>query len=86
MTSLREATSPSAYFALLLCIGELTTGFSYFLAFPEEGKNLTQQEKKDGKLGREGVLELCHNWGTEKDESFSYSNGNSEPGRGFGHS
>jgi len=32
------------------------------------------------------VLELTHNHGTEKDESFpGYASGNTEPGRGFGH-
>lgn len=25
------------------------------------------------------------NWGTEDQEDFAYANGNSEPGRGFGH-
>lgn len=35
---------------------------NYFLAFPLEGVKQTMQEKKDGKLAREGVLELCHNW------------------------
>ena len=34
--------------------------------------------------GREGLLELTWNYGTEKDESFSYHNGNNEP-QGFGH-
>jgi len=33
-----------------------------------------------------GCLELTHNWGTETDESFTgYANGNTEPGKGFGH-
>lgn len=33
-----------------------------------------------------GVLELTHNHGTESDPSFQgYANGNSDPGRGFGH-
>ena len=33
-----------------------------------------------------GVLELTHNHGTESDPDFQgYANGNSEPGRGFGH-
>lgn len=33
-----------------------------------------------------GILELTHNWGTESDAEFKgYANGNSEPGRGFGH-
>lgn len=34
---------------------------------------------------REGVLELCHNYGTENDESYTLNNGNVEPHRGFGH-
>ncbi|MDL0431318.1 lactoylglutathione lyase [Marinobacter sp. TBZ242] len=35
-------------------------------------------------FGREAMLELTHNWGTENDEDFSYHNGNDEP-QGFGH-
>lgn len=31
------------------------------------------------------VLELTHNYGTETDPDFKYSNGNVEPHRGFGH-
>ncbi|KAI5477927.1 putative lactoylglutathione lyase [Pseudohyphozyma bogoriensis] len=59
---------------------------NYFLAFPIEGQNLTPEQKKASRSSREGVLELCHNWGTESDPEFKgYSNGNSEPGRGFGH-
>ncbi|GAA6010281.1 hypothetical protein JCM11491_006247 [Sporobolomyces phaffii] len=60
---------------------------NYFLAFPEEGKeNLSKEEKSARKWAREGVLELCHNWGTESDPEFKgYANGNEEPGRGFGH-
>jgi len=59
---------------------------NYFLGFPEEGKSLTPEEKKATKTARQGVLELCHNWGTETDPDFKgYANGNSEPGRGFGH-
>ncbi|KAL8280866.1 hypothetical protein RQP46_006870 [Phenoliferia psychrophenolica] len=59
---------------------------NYFLAFPEEGKTLTKAEKAATKTSRMGVLELCHNWGTETDPDFKgYSNGNTEPGRGFGH-
>lgn len=34
---------------------------------------------------KEGVLELTHNYGSENDDSFSVSNGNEEPHRGFGH-
>ncbi|KAJ8293453.1 Lactoylglutathione lyase [Rhodotorula toruloides] len=59
---------------------------NYFLAFPEEGKeNMSKEEKSDRKFQREGILELCHNYGTENDADFKYANGNEEPGRGFGH-
>jgi len=34
---------------------------------------------------REGVLELTHNYGTESDPNYKIANGNSDPGRGFGH-
>lgn len=34
---------------------------------------------------RQGVLELCHNYGAENDDSFTVNNGNKEPHRGFGH-
>lgn len=34
---------------------------------------------------RQGILELTHNHGTEHDENFKVANGNSEPGKGFGH-
>jgi lactoylglutathione lyase len=35
-------------------------------------------------FGREAMLELTHNWGSEKDPDFAYHNGNDEP-QGFGH-
>ncbi|EDO17358.1 hypothetical protein Kpol_1060p12 [Vanderwaltozyma polyspora DSM 70294] len=35
-------------------------------------------------LSMEGILELCHNWGTENDPDFSYHNGNQAP-QGYGH-
>ncbi|KAL9128518.1 MAG: hypothetical protein Q9217_002814 [Psora testacea] len=34
---------------------------------------------------RQGVLELTHNYGTENDDTFKANNGNSDPGKGFGH-
>ncbi|ODH12819.1 lactoylglutathione lyase [Paracoccidioides brasiliensis] len=34
---------------------------------------------------RNGVIELTHNYGTENDPSYTVSNGNIEPYRGFGH-
>ncbi|WRT70243.1 lactoylglutathione lyase [Kwoniella shivajii] len=62
---------------------------NYFLAFPagfEDKANASKEEKAKMQLNREGVLELCHNWGTESDASFKgYASGNDEPGRGFGH-
>ncbi|OLN85245.1 Lactoylglutathione lyase [Colletotrichum chlorophyti] len=49
----------------------------FFLAYGglREGESQAQ---------REGILELTWNHGTEKDESFSYHNGNDQP-QGFGH-
>ena len=35
-------------------------------------------------FSQKAMLELTHNWGTEKDDSFGYHDGNSDP-RGFGH-
>ncbi|KAF8644792.1 hypothetical protein AX16_008254 [Volvariella volvacea WC 439] len=62
-------------------------GFTlYFLAFNHDGRELTAEEKQATRFVREGVLELTHNHGTESDPEFKgYANGNSDPGRGFGH-
>ncbi|KAF8626813.1 hypothetical protein AX17_006470 [Amanita inopinata Kibby_2008] len=58
----------------------------YFLAFNHEGRELTAEEKELARFSREGVLELTHNHGTESDPTFQgYANGNTEPGKGFGH-
>ena len=35
-------------------------------------------------FGREAVLELTHNWGSEDDPSFKAHSGNEDP-KGFGH-
>lgn len=52
----------------------------YFLAYPD-----SQPIAADGSTAdREGLLELTWNYGTEKDENFSYHNGNDQP-QGFGH-
>ena len=53
----------------------------HFLAYdgadaPSAGRNWTD---------RQGVLELTHNYGTEKDDGYKVANGNAEPGKGFGH-
>ena len=34
---------------------------------------------------REGAVELVHFHGTEKDPNCKYANGNTDPGKGFGH-
>lgn len=56
-------------------------GFNlYFLGYPGD-----KGVPADGFTAeREGLLELTWNYGTEKDESFKYHNGNDEP-QGFGH-
>ncbi|KAK4162872.1 Glyoxalase/Bleomycin resistance protein/Dihydroxybiphenyl dioxygenase [Cladorrhinum sp. PSN259] len=57
-------------------------GFNlYFLGYPGEKGVPTGDE---GTADREGLLELTWNYGTEKDESFAYHDGNKEP-QGFGH-
>jgi lactoylglutathione lyase len=54
-------------------------GFNlYFLGYP--GSKGVSDKTAD----REGLLELTWNYGTEKDESFKYHDGNSQP-QGFGH-
>ena len=53
----------------------------YFLAY-NSPKSLSKGEHW---TARQGVLELTHNYGTEKDDNFKVANGNSEPGKGFGH-
>jgi lactoylglutathione lyase len=63
---------------------------NYFLAFPSHEKLLpTAKELAQSWINpissQQGVLELCWNWGTEKDPNFEgYVNGNEEP-KGFGH-
>ncbi|KAI8971051.1 lactoylglutathione lyase [Pilobolus umbonatus] len=56
----------------------------YFLAYVD---TVPQSDEEAAKLAFSipGVLELTHNWGTESQADFSYANGNTEPGRGFGH-
>ncbi|WP_290647809.1 lactoylglutathione lyase [Aquisalimonas sp.] len=60
----------------------------YFLALvPDELAERVpsdEAERTRWTFGREAVLELTHNWGTENDPQFSYHNGNDAP-QGFGH-
>jgi len=72
MRLLRQVDFPEARFSLLFLA--LTAGESV----PED-----QGARQVYTFGRQSVLELTHNWGTEADDS-QYHNGNKEP-RGFGH-
>lgn len=58
----------------------------YFLGYLPDSNLIpsTDSEKSAFVAGREGILELTHNWGTEAEEKTPYHNGNTEP-RGFGH-
>ncbi|CAO3692792.1 unnamed protein product [Rhizopus stolonifer] len=56
----------------------------YFLAYVDSLPE-TDEEKKKLAFSMPGVLELTHNWGTENEPDFSYANGNTDNGRGFGH-
>jgi lactoylglutathione lyase len=52
----------------------------YFLAYPNK-----EDAHSALPFGRQGVLELTHNYGTENDPDYKVNNGNIEPHRGFGH-
>lgn len=58
----------------------------FFLAYVPEGVRISSDDKENASyaFGREAVLELTHNWGTEEQEVTPYHNGNTDP-RGFGH-
>lgn len=60
----------------------------YFLGYlaPDEESRVPEDDaaRLTYTFGREAMLELTHNWGTEKDADFTYHNGNEDP-RGFGH-
>ncbi|WP_203299775.1 lactoylglutathione lyase [Marinobacter sediminum] len=60
----------------------------YFLGYLDERQASQVPADDDHRttftFGREAMLELTHNWGTEDDNDFSYHSGNEEP-QGFGH-
>ena len=53
----------------------------YFLAYDDPESASTGAHW----TARQGVLELTHNHGSESDPNFKIANGNSDPGKGFGH-
>jgi len=53
----------------------------YFLAYDSPKSASSGNHWSD----REGVVELTHNYGSENDPNFKIADGNSEPGKGFGH-
>jgi lactoylglutathione lyase len=69
LTQINKLENPDANFDL------------YFLAYDAPQAAQSGAHWTD----RQGVLELTHNYGTEKDDHYKIANGNSEPGRGFGH-
>ena len=59
----------------------------YFLAYLRSEDDPVQENENERfayTLSQKAVLELTHNWGTEKDEKFFHHDGNTNP-RGFGH-
>ena len=56
----------------------------YFLAQPTAAVPEDVGERTAWTFSQRGVLELTHNWGTEKDPAFRYHDGNAQP-QGFGH-
>ncbi|PWW79437.1 lactoylglutathione lyase [Tuber magnatum] len=72
MCLLRTTEQPKAGFNL------------YFLGYRREGEGGDHRGEGNPLAGREGLVELTWNYGTEKEEGFKYHNGNDEP-QGFGH-
>lgn len=73
MRLLRRVDMPEAQFTL------------YFLACTgDDDVPRDKHERAHYVNGREGVLELTHNWGTENDPQARYHNGNDKP-QGYGH-
>ena len=60
----------------------------YFLGMPADVDDNNVPNDNDARttwtFSQRAMLELTHNWGTEKQDNFSYHNGNKDP-QGFGH-
>lgn len=64
---------------------EFTLYFMGYLRPEDEPLPEAPRERAEYVFRQKAMLELTHNWGTEKDEAFAgYHNGNNDP-RGFGH-
>lgn len=63
--------------------GQFSLCFLAYLA-PDESLPEDDDARREWLSTHRGVLELTHNWGSEKDENFSYHIGNGENG-GYGH-
>ena len=63
---------------------EFTLFFLGYLRTEDELVPDDPQERTEYVFSQKAMIELTHNWGTEKDDTFSYHDGNSDP-RGFGH-
>ena len=76
MTLVRKLDFPEMTFTL------------YFLAAIDSDQLSDWSDNADERLvqtfSRPALLELTHNWGSEKDDSVQYHNGNEAP-KGFGH-
>ena len=53
--------------------------------FPQSPIPSDPQEKQRWLWNQQGLLELCHNWGTESDPNFKHCTGNEKEHKGFGH-
>ena len=75
----------SAGMKLMRTSENASAGFNlYFLGYDSPPTNTATANGVNPTAHREGLLELTWNYGTEKDETFKYHNGNDEP-QGFGH-
>jgi len=59
---------------------------NYFLLYPQSAVPSDEKERYRWMWSQQGIVELCHNWGTESDASFAgYKSGNEAEHKGFGH-